>query len=77
MSDTPGRLHQLEIERDEAVESLRITTGDALFWLQERNEWREVARRFHRAVGPNGCCIDMPALRGAIAEFERLKEGAQ
>jgi hypothetical protein len=41
---------------------------------RERDQWREVARRLHRAVGPNGGCIDMPALRGAIAEFERLKE---
>jgi hypothetical protein len=41
---------------------------------RERDQWREVARRFHRATAPNGCCIDVPALRGAIVEFERLKE---
>jgi hypothetical protein len=41
---------------------------------RERDQWRECARRFWKAGGPNGCCIDIPALRGAIAEFERLKE---
>jgi chromosome segregation ATPase len=42
--------------------------------VADLDQWREVARRFHRATAPNAGCIDIPALRGAIAEFERLKE---
>ena len=59
-------------KRDETIFLLHRTIEA---WRTDRDQWRECAKMFWIATAPNGHCINIPVLKKALAEYDRLKEG--
>ena len=76
------------IQRDDTVHNVYYVTLDEaqeVIWrlgeerdeaIRRGNRWRECARMFWIATAPNGGCINIPVLKKALAEYDRLKEEA-
>ena len=66
---------KIEGELNDAIIERTIARAAWTHAAYERKQWQECARMFWIATAPNGHCINIPVLKKALAEYDRLKEG--